>query len=180
MHSFERVFANNVFSVTLIQDSIREVLLLQRRYVTAHCSSPPIRHSGYQFSWGIACHYDIVQMIEITCELCREIMMTERTAMPCVTPSCQRLLSPPSSVVFFWKVSMIQPTNLTSRRNINSQLFCPSSFVHSWKNKKNVRYYIFIKGKLPNPCVKYVECFISIVLISVIEKAKHIFKVSCR
>lgn len=143
---------------------------------------PPIRHSKYQFSWGITCHYDIVQMIEITCKLCREIMMTERKAMPCVTPSCPRasLSSFFSCLFVFEKCPWFNLLLFTSKRNINSQIVCPSSFVHSWKNKKNVRYYIFIKGKLPNTCVKYVECFISIVLISVIQKAKHIFKVSCR
>lgn len=65
------------------------------------------------------------------------------------------------------------------------EILIPSYFVLvllyiAGKNKKNVRYYIFIKGKLPNTCVKYIECFVSIVLISVIEKAKHVFKVSCR
>lgn len=126
----ERVFVNNVFSVTLIQDSFREVLLLQRRYVTAHCCFPPRRHSEHSFSSGIACHDDIVRMIDITCKLCRQIMMTERKAMPGITPSCQRtsLSCFFSCSLVFEKYQWLSLLICTSRRNINSQLFCPGFF----------------------------------------------------
>lgn len=71
--AFEGIFVNSVFSVTPIQNSLGEVLLLQRRYVTAHCSFPLLSIQSINFPEELCVITSIVQMIEIVCKLCRQL-----------------------------------------------------------------------------------------------------------